>query len=633
GLIVEIEIGNTKCETGPNCILLSDISIQSGHFSNLTEFPILQMLYRQGMILPGHPNNTGQKPLLIGIRDQLGSQLEYIHRGNYGLISEHEIMETGIGRDMAREMMALKTKFSFGQIMRPEELIDTCVVEDKRVEVKNGVFVERLGLNRYEFIYQDERVTIDLNLRSSQVYESPYPLGFHNIKRSYFSIIHSGDGDGWDTNRPCMSSAISFQGKIYLIDAGPNLSSILNGLGVGVNEIEGIFHTHGHDDHFAGLTTLMRADHRIKYFSTPLVRASVTKKFCALLDIDEEDFPTYFDIRDLAFDEWNDIDGLHVRPVFSPHPVETSFFYFRALGDDGYKSYAHLADIASFSVINRMLNDDANGKKISKDLVQRTKREYLAPANVKKIDIGGGLIHGEALDFAEDESGKLILCHIAREFTQDEKNIGEGAPFGTVDQLIPTFQDYVRRSAHEYVTAHFPNIPEFDLRVLLNRPVETFNPESILLRAGEVPKNIYLILTGNVEFVDREHNLDGMLSAGSFLGEMPGLDMRDSMRTYRAVSFVNALSFPRELYASLIARHDIAEHLSQLIQKRYFLQRTRIFGDSISSPVQEKIANRMTEISLKKGAVLTMDGIDNLLMIKSGSVLRMRNGEPIAAIE
>ena len=46
-------------------------------------------------------------------------------------------------------------------------------------------------------------------------------------------------------------------------------------------KIEGIFHTHAHDDHFAGFTTLMRADHRIKYFATPLVRASVAKKLSA----------------------------------------------------------------------------------------------------------------------------------------------------------------------------------------------------------------------------------------------------------------------------------------------------------------------------------------------------------------
>ncbi len=43
------------------------------------------------------------------------------------------------------------------------------------------------------------------------------------------------------------------------------------------------FHTHTHDDHFAGITTLIRADHRIKYFATPLVRKSVTKKLSALL--------------------------------------------------------------------------------------------------------------------------------------------------------------------------------------------------------------------------------------------------------------------------------------------------------------------------------------------------------------
>jgi hemerythrin len=59
GLIVSHEINGIHCETGPNAILLSDIALQNGHFSNLSEFPVMQMLYRQGMILPGHPNNVG----------------------------------------------------------------------------------------------------------------------------------------------------------------------------------------------------------------------------------------------------------------------------------------------------------------------------------------------------------------------------------------------------------------------------------------------------------------------------------------------------------------------------------------------------------------------------------------------
>ena len=69
GLIRPATVAGTHCETGPNVILLSDVMVQNGAFCNLAEFPVLQMLYRQGMILPGHPNNTGRKPLLMGRPD------------------------------------------------------------------------------------------------------------------------------------------------------------------------------------------------------------------------------------------------------------------------------------------------------------------------------------------------------------------------------------------------------------------------------------------------------------------------------------------------------------------------------------------------------------------------------------
>jgi len=88
GLIVARAKNGVPYETGPNAILLSDVSVQNGFFSNLSEFPVLQMYYRQGMMLPGHPNNTGLKPLLIGSEEQVKAQMQYIYRGNYGLISE-----------------------------------------------------------------------------------------------------------------------------------------------------------------------------------------------------------------------------------------------------------------------------------------------------------------------------------------------------------------------------------------------------------------------------------------------------------------------------------------------------------------------------------------------------------------
>ncbi len=50
-------------------------------------------------------------------------------------------------------------------------------------------------------------------------------------------------------------------------------------------------------------------------------------------------------------------------------------------------------------------------------------------------DIGGGLIHGNALDFAQDQSKKIILAHKAGPLTKQEKAIGSDATFGAVEGL------------------------------------------------------------------------------------------------------------------------------------------------------------------------------------------------------
>ncbi|HIF68496.1 MAG TPA: MBL fold metallo-hydrolase, partial [Candidatus Lambdaproteobacteria bacterium] len=310
GLIDSTEVGSVHCETGPNAILLSDRQIQNGSFANLAEFPVLQMLYRQGMLLPGHPNNTGAKPILIGRDEVVRAQMDYIYRGNYGLTSVEEILETGLSEEQAEEMMRLKLRFAFGTIHPTEDLLEARIVGNAPVEVRNGVTVARQRTNRYEFTYQGEQVLVDLNLPLNRHYETPYDLGFHTLPRDYFSIVHTGEGDGWDINRPCMASILVFQGRIYLIDAGPNIDHSLNALGVDINEVEGIFHTHAHDDHFSGLTTLIRTDHRLKYYSTRLVRESVSKKLAALMSVKEQDFEQYFEIHDLDLGIWNNIDGL-----------------------------------------------------------------------------------------------------------------------------------------------------------------------------------------------------------------------------------------------------------------------------------------------------------------------------------
>lgn len=476
GLIVEAEANGIRYETGPNAILLSDVMLQNGMFCNLGEFPVLQMLYLQGMIVPGHPNNRGQRPLLIGLPEQVETQMKYIHRGNYGLNSREELLAAGASQVQADELMAMKLRFSFGHIRPPEELLDTVHLAGEPIVLRDIVEIRRLGLNLFQFRLGDETMAVDLNLPADQHYPAPYTLGRYSVDRDYFSVVHTGDGDGWDPNRPCMSSMVMFQGRVYLIDAGPSLHHNLTALGISVNELDGLFHTHCHDDHFAGMTALLHADRRIKYYATPLVRAAVTKKFAALMNASDDVFAHCFEPHDLELDVWNNIDGLEVKPFLSPHPVETNCYLFRAPWEGSYRSYAHYADLVSLKTLKGMRA--VNGTPgISQGFYDKVVADYGTGADVKKIDIGGGMIHGMVDDFRTDTSGKIVLAHTARELTVAEKEIGSGAPFGSVDVIIPGDNHFAWRNAFEGLRTCFPDAPHHDIRMLLNSPLVVYNPQ------------------------------------------------------------------------------------------------------------------------------------------------------------
>jgi len=626
-LIVPTEKDGVKFETGPNAILLSDVALQNGKFCNLAEFPVLQMLYRQGMLIPGHPNNTDLKPLLIGAKDQIDAQMQYIYRGNYGLTSTEEIIATGETRERAEMIMRMKLKFAFGRILPTEELLDHRVIEDAPVELRSGVLIERKRTNVFVLSYDGEEVEIDLTVIRGRNDRSAYPLGFQCTSRDYFSVIHSGQGDGWDINRPCMASILIFQGKVYLIDAGPNISYSLTALGIGVNEIEGIFHTHCHDDHFAGITSLLRTDRKIKYYATPLVRSSVFKKLSALLSIEEEQISDYFEVRDLTFDCWNDIDGLEVLPFLSPHPVETSAFVFRAFWESQYLTYAHLADIASFDVMKSMVTADENDPGISQTDFDLACKNYLTKVNLKKIDIGGGMIHGEVEDFKDDESKKIVLAHRSDPLTNRQKEIGSSAPFGIADTLIYDTSDNLRRFALDFLHAYFQDMDRHFLRTLLNNPIIEFSPGEIILHKGRVPENVYLVVTGTVEKIRAEDDVYNIISAGGLIGEYTGIKDLPSASTYRTINFVRALSIPVPAYREVINRNELDGLVGQRAERRETLEQSWLFGESVSPPVLNRIADTMQRMQFSGGDCLDDFIEDSVCVVEAGAIEQITGGK------
>jgi hemerythrin len=522
-------------------ILLSDLMLQHGRFANMAEFPVLQMLYRQGMILPNHPNNTGRKPIIVGSRQQVEAQLKYIYRGNYGLASEEELRAAGLSEEDAKRHMAIKNAFAFGRIRPSEELLDFRIVEDKPVEISDGVMIRRLSLNHFELSYQGRKTEVDLNLGPGESYEAPYTLGQHRIEPQYFGVVHSGEGDGWDVRRQSMGSIVMYQGRYYLMDAGPNIMETLKSLG---------HRRRGDRRHLPdararrplrGLRRSSRADGASSTTRRPLVPplghaqalGAALGRRGALRRALRRARPHARPLERLRR-HGGDAHGL------APPGRERDLPHARARRR-AYKTYAHWADIVSLDVLRRMVSKGPAKEILGPEYVDKVRAIYLKPATVKKIDAGGGMIHGEALDFAEDASEKIILAHRATRFSPDQLEVGSSAIFGAVDVLIPSSQDYLRQRAYGHLAPVFPDATPAELNSLLRSPIEEFNAGSLILRRGKMASHVYLLLSGTVEQIVPGLEAPLNVVSGALLGgqALSGTGMLTD--SWRAASPVRAM--------------------------------------------------------------------------------------------
>ena len=620
GFIAALESNGVSYESGPNAILLSDVAIQNNSFSNLIEFPTLQMLYKQGLIIPNHPGNTGEKPLIIGSSEQISAMLGYIYTGNYGLESIEEMTNSGLSKELAEEIMRMKLKFAFGSFRSPDELFDHITLASKPTPIKQDLVIARTNANVFSLEYKGESCEIDLNLSENTAYPSPYLERFFDIPREHFAILHSGDGDGWNPDTPAMSSIIMHHGKIYLIDAEPNIGHVLFNLGISVNEIEGIFNTHAHDDHVGGLASFIKSSHKIRYYSTSFVKETMLKKISILTGIKKSDFSYYFDFVNLELDEWSSINGLKVKPTLTIHPVENVSFLFAALCEDGYKYYSHLADTASFAVMDSMLEPDTSKPGISQKLYDDTKASYLTTVHLKKVDIGGGMIHGSSKDFINDKSDRILLSHISNTITTEDKAIGSTATLGTLDVLIENHNDYLRNIAQEllrsYFTAESPQIFE-----LLNSPIVTFPPQTILLKASGVVDDLYLVLSGDIFCINDQQEILGHASYGTIIGDLAYFSNKPSDITYRSENFVHTLKIPMTLFDNFIKCNGLYERSQANFHKQTFLQNTPLFFNTISSGIKNSLSDKMGSIIIEKDALLPQNTAQNYLcIIESGKV-------------
>ncbi|KAK3608825.1 hypothetical protein CHS0354_006866 [Potamilus streckersoni] len=343
-------------QIGPNALLLADTPLQNGFLSNLGEFPVMHMLYFQGISVPGHPN-YGKKRVIIGTSGQIETQLNYMYVGNYGIVDKDLLDKICPSPEFASQLLDTKKRFAHGSFKDYKEFLRTCIIDsDVPAEIVPGVSIRRQSVNVFEIRYKEETCIVDMNLKPGQVYEPTYQLPEVNIPAGKFVIINTGLGDGWDPNRTCFSSMVRFDGRYYLVDVGPNIRYVMKSFGFAPEDIAGIIQTHIHDDHFGGYDFFWNSNQPVQIYSTAPVIASMRHGYT----------PT------------RKVQATSTRAVMMPPAMGISYVYFtlKNLEAEDLRLVSVQSDMASQTIISRAASS-GEGKNASPQEVS----EVIIPAN------------------------------------------------------------------------------------------------------------------------------------------------------------------------------------------------------------------------------------------------------------
>ena len=613
---------------GPNAILLSDQTFNESGFANLSEFPVMHMLYVQGMLF-NDSNRLIAKPKLIGTPEMVNSQIDYLSRGNYGLLNEHEMQLIGLDENTIRKFMAIKMYFAKGKIYSHSEMFDPVFILNEAVEIWKDVFLQRVSFNQFKLKHDGDEVLININFDKKSVRRNSIHFEFNKstaLKLSAFSVVHLGEGNGWYPNNPCMSSLIFNEGLLFVVDPGPGFGGLLSTVGLTVNDLEGAFVTHTHDDHCAGLHELFLSSKKIGLYTSKAIRVSLEKKFSSLAQ-EKEDvkfLSSLMDIHDLELDEWNNVAGMDVKPFISPHPVETNAFHFRKSHRGKEYHYSHLADTSSFEELDRLTTSQEGNYFLSKEEVQDIKDQYSFSANVKKVDVGGGFIHGEMNDYTQDKSNKIIFSHTEYPSRKIKGEWYKQPSFGMQDFIIDPDNDEHQKHG------------EMLVRNVLAGNRELFSDDSL--------KGIL----SNIRFerITQEHSL--VLSQEEMLipvlGAVKTKDQNDII--FRRGSIINYAAKNKE---SLIIKSITSMALVALVSGRYEAKITQptslptdkymslILHSGIMSGINDlSILNQITKNSevheLPTGSNIELNEGGDVYLILSGTVSVIHDHDSVLAL-
>ena len=302
------------------------------------------------------------------------------------------------------------------------------------------------------------------------------------------------------------------------------------------------------------------------------------------------------------------------------HPVETTVFFFRSAAGGGSRSYAHLADLASFDVLAKLSSAAARPAAMTQARRDAFLRAVRQAVDVKKIDAGGGLIHGDAADFASDESLKILLSHGVHPAPEARGRVSTAA-FGDADVLIAGGREaYFLQAARSLLEAWFPRCEPAAREPLLRCPVVEIDAGGVVHPAGSRDADVRLLLGGFAEETNPAARTDPQAFAGALAGGYSTSDAPTVFSPCRALSMVTALSIPVSTWRAFIRDTGGVGACREPPLLHDALSLCPAFSGIRSEGVLNRIASFAVERSLPAGAVGAAESGPAICVLARGEV-------------
>jgi hypothetical protein len=89
--------------------------------------------------------------------------------------------------------------------------------------------------------------------------------------------------------------------------------------------------------------------------------------------------------------------------------------------------------------------------------------------------------------------------------------------------------------------------------MLLNCPSKSVNPGTVIHRNDTKNNNIFMVLTGTVQYISAKSSLQTSINTGDLIGNPGRSDYTEKDGIFRSASYVETLEFSVEMYDFIIS--------------------------------------------------------------------------------